>query len=105
VIRQALSLRRRQPALFGAQGDYLPLLAEGAQSEHVVAFARGARAVTVVPRLRLGRHDGWADTTLELPPGRWRNELTGDELSGGIVRPTDLFERFPVCLLARAEMS
>jgi (1->4)-alpha-D-glucan 1-alpha-D-glucosylmutase len=101
VIRQALSLRRRQPELFGPRGDYQPLRARGARAEHVVAFARGTGAITVVPRLGLGLNGDWANTTLELPPGQWRNELTGDDTSGGMVRLADLFERFPVCLLAR----
>ena len=44
LIRQALALRRRQPELFGPQGDYQPLLAKGERAAHVVAFARGERS-------------------------------------------------------------
>jgi (1->4)-alpha-D-glucan 1-alpha-D-glucosylmutase len=101
VIRQALALRRRQPELFGPQGDYQPLLAQGARAEHVVAFTRGGRAVTIVPRLVLGLHDDWADTVIELPTGWWRNQLTGDEVRGGVVRLAELLARFPVSLLVR----
>jgi (1->4)-alpha-D-glucan 1-alpha-D-glucosylmutase len=103
VIRQALALRRRQPALFGPQGDYQPLLAQGARAGHVVAFARGSRAITVVPRLVLGLNGDWADTTLELPPGRWHNQLSGDEVRDGVVRLAGLLTRFPVSLLVREE--
>jgi (1->4)-alpha-D-glucan 1-alpha-D-glucosylmutase len=42
----------------------------------------------------------WKDTSLELPPGRWHNELTGEDRSGGEVRLADLLRRFPVALLA-----
>ena len=84
LIRQALTWRRRQPELFGPQGDYQPLLAKGGRAAHVVAFARGNAVVTVVPRLVLGLNGDWGDTTLELPAGAWRNELTGDEVDGNV---------------------
>jgi (1->4)-alpha-D-glucan 1-alpha-D-glucosylmutase len=102
VIRQTLQLRRRRPALFGPEGAYRPLHATGDRSSHVVAFARGEGAVTVVPRLVMRLEESWLDTTLELPPGRWHNELTGDFLQGA-VRVADLVAPFPVVLLSRVE--
>jgi (1->4)-alpha-D-glucan 1-alpha-D-glucosylmutase len=104
VIRQALALRRRQPVLFGPQGAYQPLIARGVRAEHVVAFARGGGAITVVPRLVLGLHGDWDDTTLDLPDGRWCNALTSDYFSGGVVCLAELLARFPICLLAREEV-
>jgi (1->4)-alpha-D-glucan 1-alpha-D-glucosylmutase len=103
LIRQALALRRRRPELFGPQGDYQPLLAEGERAEHVVAFARGAGVVTVAPRLVLGLDGRWGDTTLKVPHGTWRNELTGDDVDGDVTRMADLLARFPVALLTRKE--
>jgi (1->4)-alpha-D-glucan 1-alpha-D-glucosylmutase len=103
VIRQALALRRRQPALFGPQAEYQPLSGRGARAEHVVAFARGGRVITVVPRLVIGLKGHWADTTIEIPHGAWHNELTGDEVRGGAVRLAELLARFPVGLLLREE--
>ena len=38
-----------------------------------------------------------------MPPGRWRNELTGDAVSAGPVRLADLLRRFPVALLSRED--
>jgi (1->4)-alpha-D-glucan 1-alpha-D-glucosylmutase len=73
------------------------------RAEHVVAFARHNAAVTVVPRLVLKLNGHWAETTLELPCGRWRNELTGDDVGGGVVHMSELLARFPVCLLSRRE--
>ena len=103
VIHQALSLRRQRPELFGPHGEYRPLTAGGERAGHVVAFARYNAAVTVVPRLGLRLDGPWAETTLELPPGQWRNELTGEGVGGGMVRTGELLARFPVCLLSRQE--
>ncbi len=131
VLARTLAFRRAQPALFGVDGGYRALAAEGAAAAHVVAFARGetaasiasagsksiapdgatttapraTAAVTVVPRLVVGleRGGGWRDTTLALAPGRWRNVLTGDVVDGGRVSLADVLARFPVALLARVE--
>jgi maltooligosyltrehalose synthase len=80
LIRQALALRARRPELFGLRGSYEPLEAQGAKAEHVVAFSRRGEVATVVPRLALSLAGDWADTTLALPTGHWRNELTGESL-------------------------
>jgi (1->4)-alpha-D-glucan 1-alpha-D-glucosylmutase len=103
LIRQALAVRCRQPKLFGAQGDYQPLLAKGERAAHVVAFARGNGVVTVVPRLVLGLNGEWGHTTLKMPDGAWRNALTGDDVDGHVTRMADLRARFPVALLTRRE--
>jgi (1->4)-alpha-D-glucan 1-alpha-D-glucosylmutase len=67
-----------------------------------VAFSRGEGAVTVVPRLVLRLEESWLDTTLALPAGRWRNELTGEPVQG-TVRIADLLAQFPVALISIAE--
>ena len=103
LIRQVLALRRRQPELFGPQGDYQPLLAKGERAAHVVAFARGSGVVTVVPRLVLGLNGEWGSTTLKMPDGAWRNALTGDDVDGHVTRMADVLARFPVALLTRRE--
>jgi (1->4)-alpha-D-glucan 1-alpha-D-glucosylmutase len=100
VIRRALELRARCPQLFGPEADYTPIAARGARREHVVAFARGSRIVTAFPRLVLRLGGDWRDTRLELPPRRWRNQLTGDLITGGQVSVSELFARFPVALLS-----
>jgi (1->4)-alpha-D-glucan 1-alpha-D-glucosylmutase len=105
VLHRALGLRRRRPEVF-AEGDYLPLAARGERAAHAVAFARGGRAVTVAPRLVIGLGGGlkgdWKDTVLDLPPGAWTNELTGETVDGGEVRLAALLDRFPVALLAES---
>jgi len=102
VVWQALSLRRERPEAFGPGGGYRPLAAHGDAAEHVVAFARGERAVTVAPRLVLGlaERGGWGDTCVELPEGSWANRMTGESVPGGRVEVARLLERFPVALLA-----
>ena len=100
VIRQALSLRRNRPELFGRQGGYQPLRAGGARAEHVVAYLRGGKCAVVAPRwtIRLAGH--WDDTSVVLPGEGWINELTGEEVGAGAVPMRDLLKRFPVALLS-----
>jgi len=103
VTTRALHLRRRRPDLFGPKGDYRPVPASGNHAHRVVAFSRGGAVVTVAPRLVMGLATAWGDTALELPPGRWRSELTGEEWSQGRVAVADLLGRFPVALLSSDE--
>ncbi|MBL1099955.1 malto-oligosyltrehalose synthase [Streptomyces coffeae] len=125
----ALRLRREHPEWFGAGSGYLPLRAEGPAAAHCVAFARtpggttgdgawtagdgtggawtgGAEAggaVTVVTRLsrRLSAAGGWGTTRLPLPPGHWRDLLTGRTAEGPCPLG-ELLTRLPVALLVRA---
>ncbi len=100
AIQRALALRRRRPEVFGAAGAYRPLEVSGAKAAHAVAYLRGEKAVTVVPRLVIGLGGDFGDTAIELAPGRYRNELTGDATAGGRVRLKDLLRRFPAALLS-----
>jgi (1->4)-alpha-D-glucan 1-alpha-D-glucosylmutase len=100
VLRRALQLRRDMPEPFSAMaGQYTPIQAQGAAAGHVIAFMRGGKVITVVPRLMLC-FENWDDTSLTLPNGRWRNVLTGDEIDGGAIPVSTLFNRFPAALLA-----
>jgi (1->4)-alpha-D-glucan 1-alpha-D-glucosylmutase len=110
VLRAALAVRARQPETFGQAATYAALEAAGAAADRVVGFLRSGRVATIVPRLTVGLRDGWSDTTVSLPPGRWRNELTSDvhtvrrAAGGGDRVPVEpLLERFPVALLVREE--
>ncbi len=107
VLRAGLRVRARHAAAFGEGASYEPLAAAGVGAGNVVAFTRSGRVATVVPRLTLGLADGWGDTAVPLPAGRWRDELTGDSLTvrggakGGSVPVARLLARFPVALLVR----
>ena len=100
LIQRALRARRSRPKAFGAgePARYRALGATGARAAHVVAYGRGEEVVTVVPRLLLRLQGRWEDTALTLPPGRWRNQLTGESVSGR-VGVAELLARFPVALL------
>ncbi|MET7901152.1 malto-oligosyltrehalose synthase [Streptomyces sp. NPDC005355] len=117
----ALRLRREHPGWFGAGSAYVPLAAEGPTAAHCVAFVRtagdrgsgkgggeggggeGGGAVTVVTRLsrRLAEEGGWGATRLPLPPGRWRDLLTGRTAEGAYPLG-GLLDRLPVALLTRS---
>jgi (1->4)-alpha-D-glucan 1-alpha-D-glucosylmutase len=105
VIRAALAVRRRHPEAFGTEATYQALDAEGACAEHVVAFIRSDRVAVVVPRLVSGVLD-WQETALDLPAGRWWNELTAEEVGTPEetrIRVGELLGRFPVALLVRQD--
>ncbi|WP_165954002.1 malto-oligosyltrehalose synthase, partial [Streptomyces sp. 8K308] len=99
----ALRLRRDHPDWFGPEAEHRPLTAEGPAAEHCLAFARATQAVTVVTRLphRLAQAGGWRDTHLPLPPGDWRDLLTGGRATGKATL-AELFAEAPVALLVRA---
>ena len=103
VTVRTLALRNRHPEWFDARGSYSPLQARGEKAAHLVGFSRAQNAVTVAPRwpVRLGGR--WADTRVALPAGRFENVLTGETVAGPMVEAAQLFQRFPVALLAREE--
>lgn len=98
VVHRALELRARKQVAFGPHGSYVPLLASGDRSHRVVAFARSDEVVTVVPRMVMDLD--WADTSLELPQGDWRDVFTGADHAGDAALP-DLLGSFPVALLEK----
>jgi len=101
LLRRALECRAGLPECFNEQGSYRGLQTAGAFAEHVVAFARGERVVTVVPRLAARAADGWLDTRVLLPRGQWRNALTQQTWQRGELHCSELFSEFPVALLTR----
>ncbi|MEI2715169.1 MAG: malto-oligosyltrehalose trehalohydrolase [Nocardioides sp.] len=98
VVTKTLQLRRDEP---GAFESYAPVRANGEASDHVVAYDRGG-VVAVATRLPLGlaKRGGWGETTLELAPGRWRDEFTGEVFaSDGAIPLANVLSTFPVALL------
>jgi (1->4)-alpha-D-glucan 1-alpha-D-glucosylmutase len=109
LVRATLQVRRAHPDWFGAEGSYQALTATGAAAEHVFAFARAGRSLTIVPRLALGlrRAGGWKDTAVPLPPGSWVDAFTGRRHGGSgdgnSAYLLKLLRDFPVALLVTAE--
>jgi (1->4)-alpha-D-glucan 1-alpha-D-glucosylmutase len=100
VVTTALRLRRSHPDTF-LHGDYLPVLAAGQASDHVVAFRRGDDILVAVTRLTVRlRETGWGNTVLPLPEGSWTDTLTG-AMASGPTSATELFADLPVVLLER----
>jgi (1->4)-alpha-D-glucan 1-alpha-D-glucosylmutase len=116
---QALNFRKAHPDLF-SRGDYIPITAQGPQSQQVVAFARrqedswtlvaAARFFTrLIPAAApaLGP-DVWQDSFLSLPdnaPQEWLNIFTGDTITSLPHEPAQsldlahLLQNLPVALL------
>ena len=100
VVTTALRVRRSHPDSF-LRGGYLPVLASGQASDHVVAFRRGDDILVAVTRwtVRL-REAGWGNTVLPLPDGSWTDALTG-ATAGGPTSAAELFADLPVVLMVR----
>jgi (1->4)-alpha-D-glucan 1-alpha-D-glucosylmutase len=93
VTRTALRLRRDHPGLFAG---YRPLDAP----DHLVAFTRaGDRLAVVVTRLTGARG---VTAPVPLPPGPWRDLLSGTTHPGGPTPPAVLLAALPHALLVRA---
>jgi (1->4)-alpha-D-glucan 1-alpha-D-glucosylmutase len=84
-------------------GDYAAVRADGDAARHVLAFTRGGKVATVVPRLplTLARRGGFGDTTIDLPPGDWTDLITGATVTGGAVAVQTVLQGFPVAVLER----
>jgi (1->4)-alpha-D-glucan 1-alpha-D-glucosylmutase len=100
VVTTALRLRRAHPDTF-LHGDYVPVLADGQASDHVVAFRRGDDIVVAVTRwtVRLAE-TGWGDTVVPLPEAPWTDTLSG-AMAIGPTSAAELFADLPVVLLER----
>ncbi len=110
LLHAALAVRRSDPDAFGVEATYKPLEIRGGAADRAFAFLRSGRVATVVPRLTVGVGAGWGDTRVSLPPGRWRDGLTGSihVVAGrraaqgagpGGARLAEVLGRFPVALL------
>ncbi|HEX2705793.1 MAG TPA: malto-oligosyltrehalose synthase, partial [Candidatus Lustribacter sp.] len=107
VTSRALRLRREHAGWFTGPAARTGPVA--ATSAHALALGRGTggvlSVVAVVTRLAVGldRLGGWAEHTLALPPGLWRDVLTGRQVrtAGAGARLADLLADLPVGLLVR----
>jgi (1->4)-alpha-D-glucan 1-alpha-D-glucosylmutase len=95
VVSRALRARRDRDLR-----DYRALAARGPAAGHCLAFDRGP-VVAVATRLpvTLAGRGGWGDTVLPLPPGTWRDALTGTAVAGREPAIRDLLTTYPVALL------
>ena len=103
LVRQSLAVRKALPEVFAAGAAYRPLWATGSRAQHVIAFARAERVVALGARLPLRLAGDWQGTGIELPPGRWRDELSGRDFAAGAQSLADLLALLPVALLVRQD--
>lgn len=104
VTSRALRARRDHPDAFDG---YEPVRASGVAESHVLAFnCGGAAAVATRLPLGLAASGGFGGTTIALPSGLWRDELTGrtfGSVSGDedivILNVGDVLAHYPVALL------
>ncbi|CAM4072118.1 Maltooligosyl trehalose synthase [Mycobacterium basiliense] len=101
VTTTALRLRRARPDSF-LHGDYIPVLASGDASDHIVAFRRADDILVAVTRWTVRLQDtGWGNTAIPLPEGTWTDTLTG-AVADGKTSAAVLFADLPVALLERS---
>ncbi len=101
LLQRTLQVRKEHGGAFA--GAYEPLYANGARSDHLVAFARGGEVITLAARLLRGIEDGWQDTTITLPPGEWRDVLTDAIHNGETPHPVgSVLALLPVALLVHS---
>ena len=103
LLQRVLSVRGRCAEAFRPKGAYQPLAAKGERSDHLLAFIRGGKAVTLAPRLSVSLNGDWKNTVIELPAGNWKNVLSGEHVSGGTQMLSRLFSQFPVALMIKEE--
>ena len=104
LLHESLKLRRAHREWFGPEAAYTALSASGEKAAHVVAFLRGEAVLSVGTIYSLTLNGAWGETSLAIPPGRWRDCLTGELIEAGDCRLADLLKVFPVALLVREEI-
>jgi (1->4)-alpha-D-glucan 1-alpha-D-glucosylmutase len=95
LVARLLGHRRARPEPYESS-EYEPLSFHGPRSGEVLGFRRPGLFV-VVP---LSGGDDWAGTTVDVPPGDWKDVVTGGYVSGGTEQLSSLFGAFPVAVLA-----
>ena len=97
VWRSLLALRAERPGSFGAPLTALGL--DGDAADTVLGLHRGDDVAVVVP-VRAGSEP--PSGRVRLPPGRWRDVLSGASHDGGAVPVAELLGLLPVAVLARS---
>ena len=113
LTHRLLQERQQNTTLF-ANGQYIPLVVEGAFSKYIIAFARQHEQrwyVVIAPlhTAQLCQQQGkdirsldWKNTCILLPdsaPASWTNQLTGESGNGHAIPVQTIFEQLPVALL------
>ncbi|MCF8605879.1 malto-oligosyltrehalose synthase [Gordonia sp. HY442] len=105
MVATTLAVRRRYPECFGPGGVYEAVVCRGTSGIHVVAFTRGdadgqPRVLVAGVRLAHTFRPGQAreDAVIPLPPGVWRDAVTGDDHYGDVTADVVFGDRPAVIL-------
>lgn len=105
ITSRILRLRRERPQTFASgHSGFTPL---PVTTGHAYAFSRTLDGVpdvaVIVQRLphQLADNGGFADHTVVLPSGQWRDVLSGNEFGEGAVGLAQVLDTLPVAVLAR----
>ncbi|MHB1022741.1 MAG: malto-oligosyltrehalose synthase [Acidobacteriaceae bacterium] len=101
TIHRALQVRREKKTSFGHESDYQPLYGAGPKAHHLIAFMRGDDIAVLVPRHPHALGGRWINTSISLPDGVWKNQMTGTRIRGGQAKVQAILDSFPVALLTR----
>ncbi|MCU1392324.1 MAG: 1,4-alpha-D-glucan 1-alpha-D-glucosylmutase [Ilumatobacteraceae bacterium] len=105
LTQRLLAIRAGLPAAFvGADATYRPVAISGSFGDAAVGFCRGDNVVVVACTrpVRLAG-DGWGDTSIELPPGDWRDALGSAAPCSGALRIGDLAGDLGIVVLIRTD--
>lgn len=100
LIYKTLGIRKKNPTLFD-NAEYSPLILKGEKAQHGIAFLRGKKVLTFVPRFVISLRGNWEKTYLNIPSGIWRNILTEEYIQGEEVLIADIIKKFPVAILIK----
>lgn len=95
LIYKTLNFRKKFPELLDG-ADYSAVILHGEKKQHGIAFLRGGKVFTLVPRFIIALEENWKETYVDLPSGKWHNILTDEDFSGGRNMVKDLLRKFPV---------
>ncbi|MBM7825485.1 (1-_4)-alpha-D-glucan 1-alpha-D-glucosylmutase [Arcanobacterium pluranimalium] len=103
ITSRMARLRQSKPRLASADYEYQPLPVTTA---HAFAFARikdddAVLGVFARHVSTLERSGGFAQHTVVIPDGVWRNVFTGQKIEGGAILLADLLKAFPAAVLER----
>lgn len=117
LLHELMRRRREQPDLF-AQGEYIPVQADGACGDHIFCFTRQHEnhwLLVVLPLhiAQICREQNrdvatvdWKDTRIHLPehaPVQWRNVWSGESIAGPMPAVAELFGVLPCAVLTGTE--
>ncbi|MBF0298538.1 MAG: malto-oligosyltrehalose synthase [Oligoflexia bacterium] len=111
LINKILTFRKCHPEILAPSAEYTALQVEGKKKDHVFAFMRARKAISIIPLLAFKKNketkenketNYWEDTFIKCPEGKWENLFTKEMLSSKSTENIfmeKLFSKFPIAFL------